>query len=251
MSDPPPPPQVSPDGKFYWDGQRWLPMHQAPQQPPKPGEGKASRDLREIAIVLGVITLVLIFGAGTIFLLNRGPSSSPATQAGLVRADPKTLVAQGADWPSGDLVDPISGLPSTGQYPAGSGITPVDIYTTFIGGQSVSSLAAIYGSVSDAQTAFRSIKLPSTRRSIDSYLYGLKVGDEQKAYSWNLGANTVEVDFYWRSGNVIAWLGMTQSTNVNYPTLTAVADNIDSFAGDTFAMIAPRIQTRIRLATGS
>ena len=32
---PPPPPQVSPDGKFYWDGQRWLPMQgQAPVQPP-------------------------------------------------------------------------------------------------------------------------------------------------------------------------------------------------------------------------
>lgn len=248
MSDPPPPPVVSPDGKFYWDGQRWLPLHEAPQ-PSKPVEGKASRDLREIGLVLGVITLVLITGAGTIFLLNRGPSSS-ATQTGLVRADPKTLVAQGADWPSGDPVDPISGQPLTGQYPAGSGITPVDLYTTFIGGQSVESLVAIYGSVSEAQTAFTSIKLPSTRRSIDSYLNGLKVGDEQKAYSWNLDANTVEVEFDWRSGNVIAGLGMSQSTNVNYPTLTAVADNIDSFAGSTFAIIAPRIQTRIRLAVG-
>jgi hypothetical protein len=26
MSDPPPPPVVSPDSKFYWDGQRWVPM---------------------------------------------------------------------------------------------------------------------------------------------------------------------------------------------------------------------------------
>jgi hypothetical protein len=35
MSDPPPPPQVSPDGKFYWDGARWVPMQaQAPAQPP-------------------------------------------------------------------------------------------------------------------------------------------------------------------------------------------------------------------------
>ena len=33
MSDPPPPPQVSPDGKFYWDGQRWLPMPQQSRQP--------------------------------------------------------------------------------------------------------------------------------------------------------------------------------------------------------------------------
>jgi hypothetical protein len=33
MSAPPPPPQVSPDGKFYWDGTRWVPMQQAPQVP--------------------------------------------------------------------------------------------------------------------------------------------------------------------------------------------------------------------------
>jgi hypothetical protein len=30
MSDPPPPPQVSADGKFYWDGQRWVPTQQSP-----------------------------------------------------------------------------------------------------------------------------------------------------------------------------------------------------------------------------
>lgn len=26
MTEQPPSPQISPDGKFYWDGQRWLPM---------------------------------------------------------------------------------------------------------------------------------------------------------------------------------------------------------------------------------
>lgn len=31
-ADPPPPPQVSPDGKFYWDGQRWVPMQGRAQQ---------------------------------------------------------------------------------------------------------------------------------------------------------------------------------------------------------------------------
>jgi len=29
MSEPPPPPQVSPDGRFYWDGQAWQPMPSA------------------------------------------------------------------------------------------------------------------------------------------------------------------------------------------------------------------------------
>lgn len=250
MIEPVPPPLVSPDGKFYWDGQRWLPMHQAPQQPPKPGERKASGDLREIALVLGVITLVLIIGAGTIFLLNRGPSSSPAAQAGLVRVDPKTLVVQAGDFPSTYTIGPITGEPSTGQFPPGSGKTPIDAYTSYVGVQGVTSMVALYSSVSDAQAAFTSIKVPTTRRSLESDLYGLKVGDEQKAFSWDLGANTVEVDFYWRSGNVIAWLFMTQATNVNYPTTSAVADSLDNFAGFTFASIAPRVQTRIRLARG-
>jgi hypothetical protein len=31
---PPPPPQVSPDGKFYWDGEKWVPIQQP--QPPAP-----------------------------------------------------------------------------------------------------------------------------------------------------------------------------------------------------------------------
>jgi hypothetical protein len=36
-AEPPPPPQISPDGKFYWDGQRWLPMQApAPETPPTP-----------------------------------------------------------------------------------------------------------------------------------------------------------------------------------------------------------------------
>ncbi len=39
MSDPTPPPQISPDGKFYWDGQKWVAMDPAAptqlvQQPP-------------------------------------------------------------------------------------------------------------------------------------------------------------------------------------------------------------------------
>jgi hypothetical protein len=36
MSEQPPPPQVSPDGRFYWDGQRWVPMPAQAQQPAPP-----------------------------------------------------------------------------------------------------------------------------------------------------------------------------------------------------------------------
>ena len=36
-ADPPPPPKVSADGKFYWDGQRWVPMQgHAPVPPASP-----------------------------------------------------------------------------------------------------------------------------------------------------------------------------------------------------------------------
>jgi hypothetical protein len=34
VSNPPPPPQVSPDGKFYWDGQRWVLIQGQSSQPP-------------------------------------------------------------------------------------------------------------------------------------------------------------------------------------------------------------------------
>ncbi len=33
MSEPPPPPQVSPDGRFYWDGSKWVPMPASTTEP--------------------------------------------------------------------------------------------------------------------------------------------------------------------------------------------------------------------------
>ena len=48
MSDPPPPPQVSPDGKFYWDGTRWFRL------PPKP------RDLAGWQVSMGWVPMVAI-----------------------------------------------------------------------------------------------------------------------------------------------------------------------------------------------
>jgi hypothetical protein len=41
MSDPPPPPKVSPDGKYQWDGFRWLPI---PQPAPDVSPGKFAWD---------------------------------------------------------------------------------------------------------------------------------------------------------------------------------------------------------------
>ena len=66
MSEPTPPPQVSPDGKFYWDGTRWVPV------PPTPVPPKASRGMpcmtRTGCIILFVIGLLIIFGAAASYL---------------------------------------------------------------------------------------------------------------------------------------------------------------------------------------
>lgn len=74
MSDPPPPPQVSPDGKFYWDGQRWVPMptQQAPPMSTQPASQPAPRAtvgfvtrptcLTCVGVALAIAALLLIVG---------------------------------------------------------------------------------------------------------------------------------------------------------------------------------------------
>lgn len=104
-AEPPPPPQISPDGKFYWDGQRWLPMQtpaaqepppQVAQQPPPvqafpqqvpptyaaPKKGHA---LRNGAIgCIGLIVLLIIIGiaangANNTTSTSNSTSKSPTT----------------------------------------------------------------------------------------------------------------------------------------------------------------------------
>src|SRR2546427_13374 len=87
MSDPPPPPHVSPDGKFYWDGTRWVPMQgQAPAQPPPIAQQsqqlpagseikKEGHGLRNGCIgCAGLIALLIIIG-----IAAGGSSRSPST----------------------------------------------------------------------------------------------------------------------------------------------------------------------------
>jgi hypothetical protein len=53
-----PPPPTSPDGRFYWDGERWLPMPAAPSDARRPGNHGCT-----IAVVvtgLAVLTLGLV-----------------------------------------------------------------------------------------------------------------------------------------------------------------------------------------------
>jgi hypothetical protein len=60
-ADPPPPPKVSPDGKFYWDGQRWVPNQQlAPQQPASVVVyGQPTNSLAVGALIAGIAAWVV------------------------------------------------------------------------------------------------------------------------------------------------------------------------------------------------
>jgi hypothetical protein len=63
MSDPPPPPQVSPDGKFYWDGTRWVPMQAQAAAEPQPTAPSKGHALRNVSLgCLGLIVLLIIIG---------------------------------------------------------------------------------------------------------------------------------------------------------------------------------------------
>jgi hypothetical protein len=66
VSAEPPPPQVSPDGKFYWDGQRWLPMQgqapsQAPSQPPSVVVVKQPRGAWNSCVGYGCLAIAAVF----------------------------------------------------------------------------------------------------------------------------------------------------------------------------------------------
>ena len=70
MSDPPPPPQLSPDGKFWWDGQRWVPVQQAQsaQRPANVGCVTHTTCITVVALGVGLIVVLLFVGIISLFL---------------------------------------------------------------------------------------------------------------------------------------------------------------------------------------
>ena len=62
-SQPAAPPQLSPDGKFYWDGQRWVPMPAAaaPATPVAPAKPGANRLAGGMVLAGGAIAIVGCF----------------------------------------------------------------------------------------------------------------------------------------------------------------------------------------------
>jgi hypothetical protein len=79
-AQPPPSPPVSPDGKFYWDGQRWVPL-QTPPQPISPPTGPRP------AVTAGVVTLVgcgiAIVGTFLPWISAIGPFGISISKAGI------------------------------------------------------------------------------------------------------------------------------------------------------------------------
>jgi hypothetical protein len=81
-AEPPPPPKVSPDGKFYWDGTRWVPMQASENRPrsgrpeveafPEPGRDEAAqqkRGLRERLGMTGALNSCVGYGCLAIALV--------------------------------------------------------------------------------------------------------------------------------------------------------------------------------------
>jgi hypothetical protein len=87
-----PPPQVSPDGKFYWDGQRWLPFQQAAPAAIAQPQKQQSHTLRNLGCGC-LIALLILIGLGALGSqglknsttnggpLSNGPSPSPISEA--------------------------------------------------------------------------------------------------------------------------------------------------------------------------
>jgi hypothetical protein len=95
------PPQVSPDGKFYWDGDRWIPMQaQAPAQPPPMGPTQVppGHDLKKKGNggrfwALGIVGLLIVIGiAGSHYAptSDTGSSSLPAASSPAASIAPAT-----------------------------------------------------------------------------------------------------------------------------------------------------------------
>jgi len=66
-SQPPSQPQISADGKFYWDGQRWVPMQQTvpPATATKPSHRGRNLGLGCVGLIVVVVIIAVIGSAGS------------------------------------------------------------------------------------------------------------------------------------------------------------------------------------------
>src|SRR5947207_1034436 len=90
MGSPPSSPQVSADGKFYWDGTKWVPMQQ-----PGPVQAVAPQSHRGRNLALGCLGAIVI--VVVIALAAGGGSKKPALNWAVEGRSIKTSTVGGTD----------------------------------------------------------------------------------------------------------------------------------------------------------
>ncbi len=91
---PPPPPTISPDGRFYWDGQQWLPMPAtATPAPPAPAASgyQATGTWTPGRIV--AVTIIASILVGVVVVLALAAAAQPENYDSLLAKDPSAVAS--------------------------------------------------------------------------------------------------------------------------------------------------------------
>jgi len=114
-----PPPQYSSDGRWLWDGQRWVPVQPQPQAPAP----SANRDLLLIGGGIALVLVLGVCGMGVCALALNGGGSNPAGSgpSGDIIGTYALKQINGQDLPTGGsfghvVVDGTLELKSDGTY---------------------------------------------------------------------------------------------------------------------------------------
>lgn len=79
MSESPPTPQVSADGKFYWDGNHWVPLQNTPATPVTPATPASNSDWGKVAAV--AVVALIVGGIGGFLIGSASHGASPGGTA--------------------------------------------------------------------------------------------------------------------------------------------------------------------------
>jgi hypothetical protein len=96
MSSPPPRPQWSPDGRWWWDGTKWVPA-QAPLRPTPPPSTPRGTSWGPIVVIGAVIAIALLVVVGVVALivLSANSNSSGGTPSDVLE---KGYISQGSTY---------------------------------------------------------------------------------------------------------------------------------------------------------
>jgi len=110
-----PPPQVSPDGRFYWDGQNWVPLSAQPSAVPanhrrgseEDDASGSSSTLGWIGVIASIIGLLLGINLMSVPMLLVGSADIALPLAlgagGIVLARKGARIHRWLSWPAGGV----------------------------------------------------------------------------------------------------------------------------------------------------